>query len=100
VLQWTASHEATVVGFLSCHVLPLRSNQGQELLLYEVGVRSSWRRHGVGRALLAHMEDWMRNQKIEEVWVLADNPIAIEFYRACGFAAETPQPAYMTRKLS
>jgi hypothetical protein len=35
---------------------------------------------------------------VGEVWVLAD-PAAVEFYRACGFDAEEPQPVYMTREV-
>ncbi len=89
-----------VTGFLYCVVVPLRSGAGRELLLYEIGVRTAWRRRGIGRALLAQMEAWMGAQGIEEVWVLADNPIAIEFYRGCAFAAADDQPTYMTRELT
>ncbi|MDQ3998260.1 MAG: GNAT family N-acetyltransferase [Gemmatimonadota bacterium] len=99
VLHWVAVDGEEVVGDLACILLPLRAGEGQELLLYEIGVRSSRRRRGVGRSLLAHMESWMRANGVGEVWVLADNPAAAEFYRACGFAAEDPQPVYMSRKL-
>ncbi len=98
VLHWVAAEGDEVIGDLQCVLLPLRAGEGQELLLYEIGVRSSWRRRGVGRALLAHMESWMRANGVSEVWVCADNPAA-EFYRACGFVAADPQPVYMTRHL-
>jgi ribosomal protein S18 acetylase RimI-like enzyme len=99
VLHWVAEEGNRVTGHLYCVLLPLRTGSGQELLLYEIGVRSSWRRRGTGRALLTHMEDWMRANGVDEVWVLADNQIAVDFYRGCGFAAEEAQPVYMTREL-
>jgi GNAT superfamily N-acetyltransferase len=54
-------------------------------LLYSIGVRASHRRRGVGRALVEEMLRWMRAEGVREVWVLADNPGAEEFYAACGF---------------
>jgi ribosomal protein S18 acetylase RimI-like enzyme len=98
VVFWTATESSEITGFLYCLHLPLRSGQGQELLLYEIGVRSAWRRRGVGRALLATMDNWMAANGIAEVWVCADNDIAVDFYRASGFRAPDPQPVYMTRE--
>ncbi|MBA3947788.1 MAG: GNAT family N-acetyltransferase [Herpetosiphonaceae bacterium] len=98
VLHWIATEGDTVAGFLYCLHLPLRADDGHELLLYEIGVHIGWRRHGVGRALAAAMDAWMQANAVPEVWVLADNPVAVEFYRACGFAMEDAQPVYMTRR--
>ncbi|MGH7530762.1 MAG: GNAT family N-acetyltransferase [Gemmatimonadales bacterium] len=100
VLHWVAWDDTAVVGFLLCHVLPLRSQSGRELLLYEIGVHAGARRRGIGRRLLAVMESWMREQGVHEVWVCADNPDAEAFYRACGFVAAGDQPVYMTRQLA
>jgi GNAT superfamily N-acetyltransferase len=99
VLHWVALEGGVVTGFLYCSHLLLRSDAGQELLLYEIGVRSAWRRKGVGRALLNHMEGWMKTNDVSVVWVCADNEVAVDFYRGCGFASEEPQPVYMTREL-
>jgi ribosomal protein S18 acetylase RimI-like enzyme len=99
VLHWVALEGDAIVGFLYCFHLPLRSGVGHELLLYEIGVRKSWRRRGAGRALLTHMESWMQSQGVGEVWVTADNQVAVDFYRGCGFAIESEQPVYMTRAL-
>jgi ribosomal protein S18 acetylase RimI-like enzyme len=99
VLHWVAEQDGDVLGFLFCLVIPLRSDAGEELLLYEIGVRSAWRRQGVGRALLDEMERWMVAEGIGEVWVLADNAGAVEFYRQSGFGKEQPQPVYLTRTL-
>ncbi len=72
-----------------------RAGEACELLLYEIGVRSAHRRKNVGRALLDAMYAWMRDHQIGESWVLADNPGAVAFYRACGFAIEEEVPTYM-----
>jgi len=97
VLHWVASKDGEVLGFLYCAHLLLRNEPGQELLLYEIGVRKAHRRTGVGRALLDHMARWMQSNDISVVWVCADNQVAVEFYRGCGFASEDPQPEYLTR---
>ncbi|HEY3254369.1 MAG TPA: GNAT family N-acetyltransferase [Polyangiaceae bacterium] len=99
VLHWVAVQDGVVTGFLYCvHVL-LRSHPGQELLLYEIGVRQAYRRKGIGRALLEHMARWMQKSEVSEVWVCADNQIAVDFYRSCGFGSEEPQPVYLTRSV-
>ncbi len=99
VLLWVALDENAIVGFLQCNVIFLRSSVGLELLLYEIGVHQDWRRRGIGRALLNHMETWMQENKVDVVWVLADNQEAVEFYRSSGFEIEDPQPRYMLREL-
>jgi len=97
VLHWVALQDGEVTGFLYCAHLLLRTDPGQELLLYEIGVRKAHRRKGVGRALLEHMARWMQSNQITVVWVCADNRAAVDFYRDCGFSSEEPQPVYMTR---
>jgi len=99
VLHWVASQDGVVTGFLYCVHLLLRSHPGHELLLYEIGVRKAYRRQGVGRALLDHMARWMQKSEVSEVWVCADNRVAVDFYRGCGFASEEPQPVYLTRSV-
>lgn len=99
VLHWVALHEGMVIGFLYCGIVLLRSDPGQELLLYEIGVRRAFRRKGVGRTLLQHMESWMQQNGVREVWVCADNQIALDFYRSCGFGSSESQPIYLTREI-
>jgi GNAT superfamily N-acetyltransferase len=99
VLHWVAADEGRIVGELLCHLLRLPSGPGPELLLYSIGVRAADRRRGVGSALVHEMLRWMRSERIPEVWVLADNPGAEEFYAACGFrrGAEDEQGILMLR---
>lgn len=103
VLFWISLEGEVVTGFLQCLVLPIRTGRGQEVLVYEIGVRKAYRRRGIGQALMLHMESWMRENSIDEMWVAADNPGAERFYNACGYARTKPeyfQPVYMSRELS
>jgi GNAT superfamily N-acetyltransferase len=95
LLHWAAWAGKAVVGSLVCHVLPMRKEPARELLLYEIGVRSAWRRCGVGRRLMSTMTDWMRAEGIVTAWVLADNPGAERFYEACGFGPGAGPARYL-----
>lgn len=85
VLHWVAESGDEVVGELLAHHLPLPEPGDGEVLLYAIGVRTAWRRRGVGRALVAVMTAWMAEHGVRTAWVLADNPGAERFYAACGF---------------
>jgi GNAT superfamily N-acetyltransferase len=102
VVHWVAEDGGHLVGELLCHVLRLPSGAGRELLLYAIGVRSAYRRRGVGTALVRQMLGWARKEGIEEVWVVADNPGAERFYAACGFTrgAEGEQAVYLQRRVT
>jgi GNAT superfamily N-acetyltransferase len=102
VLHWVAEDGGRVVGELLCHVLRLPSGSGRELLLYSIGMRAAHRRQGIGTALVREMVVWARDEGIEEVWVLADNPGAEAFYAASGFAhtAEGDRAVYLQRHVS
>jgi len=95
VLLWAAEDDLGPAGFLLALTLPLRHAPGRELLLYEIGVRRDVRRQGIGRALCGRMRDLMREKGIETVWVLADNPVAADFYAAMGFRRKSGMQAYM-----
>ena len=95
LLHWTAWAGGDVVGFLFCHLLPMRKEPAREVLLYEIGVRMAWRRRGVGRRLVSTMTDWMRAEGITTAWVLAGHSGAERFYEACGFRSGTEPAAYL-----
>ncbi|MGC4094858.1 MAG: GNAT family N-acetyltransferase [Polyangiaceae bacterium] len=100
VLHWVAEHHGRVEGFLHCQIIRKHAGNPLELLLYEVGVRQSARRRGVGRALLQEMQRYMREQAVSEVWVLADNLEAIQFYEACGFTRPEGMAVYLTADIT
>ena len=101
VVHWVAEDDGLLVGELLCHVLRLPSGAGRELLLYSIGVRSSRRRTGIGRALVEEMLAWARAEAVQDVWVLADNLGAAAFYEACGFirGERGSDPVYYQRRV-
>lgn len=99
VLHWVAEDDGAVVGHVLCYLERRRAGDASQLLLYEIEVRESHRRRGVGRLLIAAMEEWMRANGVHDVWVLADNAGAEEFYAACGFARDAQQPVQMSHRL-
>ena len=90
VLHWVAEDDGRLVGEVLCHYLRLPSGPGRELLLYSIGVRERYRRQGVGRALMKTVLAWAREADIPEIWLVADNPGAEEFYVACGYVRGGP----------
>jgi predicted N-acetyltransferase YhbS len=97
VLHWVAEDSGAVVGHLLCHVQRRRSGDARQILLYEIGVRSTHRRTGVGRRLVGAMDAWMAEHAVSKVWVLADVD-AESFYAACGFGRDEHQPVQMSRR--
>lgn len=95
VLHWVAWAGPEVVGFVFCLLLPMRKEPARELLLYEIGVRTAWRRCGVGRRLISAMTEWMRAEGIELAWVLAGHAGAERFYEACGFRPGEEPATYL-----
>jgi ribosomal protein S18 acetylase RimI-like enzyme len=96
VLHWVAERDGRILGHVYFHILRKRAGDPLELLLYEIGVRAEARRDGVGRALLGEARAWMRAHRVREAWVLADNPGAVRFYRACGYRVAPDAPTYLT----
>lgn len=99
VLHWIAEADGIVVGHLLCLLQRRRVDDATQLLLYEIGVRDGHRRRGIGRRLMAQMEEWMRASGVRHVWVLADNAGATDFYAACGFSRDADQPVQLSRRI-
>jgi GNAT superfamily N-acetyltransferase len=97
VLHWVAeAADGTIAGDLLCYIERRPSDSPRQLLLYEIGVRTSLRRRGVGTELLRAMRDWMAEAAVTDVWVLADNGDAEQFYAAFGFERDEEQPVAMS----
>ena len=50
-----------------------------------MAVLKSFRRRGIGRRMMAFLNEELRNRQVEQVVVHAQYPVAA-FYRSCGFA--------------
>ena len=98
IFACVAEEAGLPAGFLYGHRLLKRAGDAGEALLYEIGVRRTHRRRGVGRALIQALFAWMDEHRLREVWVLADNPGAAEFYGACGFEMEPGSSFHIHRR--
>jgi aminoglycoside 3-N-acetyltransferase I len=74
------------VGGLTAHVLPMTRAESTELFIYDLAVRASHQRQGIGRALVDATLAAARDAGIASVFVPADNEDvhALDFYRAIG----------------
>ncbi|MFC3577656.1 GNAT family N-acetyltransferase [Streptomyces yaanensis] len=76
---------STPVGFVS-GVETIHPDKGTEMLLYELAVAESYRRRGIGRALVRRLAALGRELGCHGMWVLVDtgNDIALAAYRSAG----------------
>lgn len=79
-----------VVGGLTAFLLPQYTSQSQVLYLYDLGVRKSYQRQGLGRRLVAELMGQARLLGAVEVFVQADqsDQDALEFYRSSSLKQE------------
>lgn len=79
------------VGFVS-GVETTHPDKGTEMFLYELAVDEAFRRHGVGKALVAALRDLAVERGCYGMWVGTehDNAAALATYRAAGAAPPEP----------
>ena len=78
-----AEHDGGLVGYLLGFDHPTFFANGPAAWVEEVAVRSSWRRTGAGRALMARFEEWAASRGAKLVALATRR--AAEFYRALGY---------------
>lgn len=78
-----ADHDGTPVGYLLGFDHPTFFANGPVAWVEEVAVRSSWRRKGIGRALMGQFEEWAASRGAKLVALATRR--AAEFYRALGY---------------
>lgn len=100
VWHWHAETEGQTIGFLTAQMQRGRHGAARVVFFDEIGVREAWRRHGVGRALVAALHQKMQQEDISVVWVLADNSGAQAFYQACGYTVSDLQGVMLVRETS
>jgi RimJ/RimL family protein N-acetyltransferase len=86
--QVTAIVGDAVVGF--CDIIPNTARSFTHVARLGMGVRSEWRRQGIGRRMLDACLSLARNSGIEkvELEVFSDNLGAVRLYESCGFRLE------------
>lgn len=89
-LVLTASDGNTVVGGLTAHTIPSYYFPSSEMYLYDLAIKTSYQRKGIGTQLLQSLKEYCREKGYKEFFVQADEPDthALEFYRSTGGRAE------------
>jgi GNAT superfamily N-acetyltransferase len=83
-----AETEGQMVGFAALRLVPCILYTEPYAELTELFVEESFRRHGVGKHLVAHVEKLAREAGARKMLILTDfyNHAAISLYRAMGYA--------------
>jgi aminoglycoside 3-N-acetyltransferase I len=89
-IVFIAVHKTAVVGGLTAHVLPSYYFQSSEVYIYDLAVKTTYQRKGIGRKLIQALTAYCRLRNYKEFFVQADEPDthALEFYRSTGGRAE------------
>jgi len=79
-----------VVGGLTAYTLQQYYSQRPLVYIYDLAVQTHHQRQGIGKMLMARINQYCQEMGMEEVFVQADevDVHAIEFYRATGGIAE------------
>ena len=87
---WVARYEGEVIGGLTAYVMPSVYFPAEEVYLYDLAVRASYQRQGVGMLLLQGLKDYCSRSGVKEIFVQADLPDkhAIDFYLKNGGVPE------------
>lgn len=86
-LVWLALDGREVVGMCTVQVYISTAEGGDVGLVEDVIVSADYRQYGVGRDMLAGLEDWARQQGLTRLQLLADshNQRALAFYQRNGW---------------
>lgn len=87
---WMALADDLPVGFVLTYDIRRRHGDPVRSFVYEIGVRSGWRRRGIGTALVRHVLAHLRRAGIDGGFLLVEegNASAIAFYESLGWRAE------------
>jgi aminoglycoside 3-N-acetyltransferase I len=79
-----------VVGGLTAHILPSYYSSSSEVYLYDLAVKTSFQRKGIGKKLLLALTAYCRENNYKAFFVQADeaDSHALEFYSATGGSPE------------
>jgi aminoglycoside 3-N-acetyltransferase I len=81
-----ALHGNEIVGGITAHTLPMTRDESSELFIYDLAVKNTFQRQGIGTKLVTSLCHYARAAGITETFVAADNEDthALDFYRAIG----------------
>lgn len=90
----------STIGFVVGRVVPgFKQNESLDAEIYNIGVLHMARRSGIGSALIDQFFRTCRGFQVRSVWleVRSKNEVAINFYKAHGFAVEYTRTNFYDR---
>lgn len=83
---FTASVNNKVVGGLTGYTLPQYYSEHSLAYIYDLAVKTAFQRQGIGKQLIAAINDYCKKAGIEKVFVQADDTddYTLEFYHSSG----------------
>lgn len=81
-----AEDDGEPVGFLLAHALQRLKQDSYKMFIYEIDVAEKHRRKGIGTALISHVREIVRTEKMLNAFVFTNhsNKGAVEFYKSTG----------------
>ncbi len=85
-----AMQDGQIIGGVTAFELPLYTHFQSEWLIYDVAVHTGFRRRGIGRELLQHMQIEAQKRGVVDIFLdaHAEDLHAVEFYRRLGAKEE------------
>jgi len=89
-LVFVAMHENAIIGGLTAYILPSYYSRSSEVYIYDLAVKSSFQRNGIGKNLLDELAAFCRKNNYQQFFVQAHegDAHALDFYRATGGSPE------------
>jgi GNAT superfamily N-acetyltransferase len=86
-LTWVASDSSGALGAVGLGLFDIDERHDRSPWLLGMIVRPDCQGTGLGRLLLAHLEQWASGHAYPEVWA-ANEGRAVNFYRRCGWTVQ------------
>lgn len=85
-LVFTAEVNGEVIGGLTAYLLDKYYYEGSEIFIYDLAVKKDYQRKGIGKRLIAAVQEYGRSVGVRDIFVAAarEDHQALDFYRATG----------------
>ncbi|RZL40910.1 MAG: GNAT family N-acetyltransferase [Pedobacter sp.] len=89
-MVFVAIQNNEVIGGLTAYTLQQYYVQKPVVYIYDLAVKREFQRHGIGKKLIAEINNYCKGIGVQEVFVQADevDDYALDFYRSTGGSAE------------
>jgi aminoglycoside 3-N-acetyltransferase I len=89
-LAFVAKADQKLVGGLTAHILHRYDSEKPAAYIYDIAILTEFQRKGIGKSLIATLNDYCKKEGFSEVFVQAetDDSQAVNFYRTTSINSE------------